>query len=131
MVIGLTISTFLVPTGVMITETCGWMNDFLSDEAEFNDPSYTFLEKEIMTKLSICKFGDGDLSEEYGIASELGLITELIDSLNVTLALEDDLHQRMKKHSEIRWSEVARKSIKQKLEILEVKNNLYFKIKTI
>ena len=38
---------------------------------------------------------------------------------NITLALPDDLHNRMRKHSEIRWSEVVRKSIHDKVELLE------------
>lgn len=38
---------------------------------------------------------------------------------NITLAIEDGLHERMKQHSEIRWSEVVRKSIEQKVEVLE------------
>ncbi len=38
---------------------------------------------------------------------------------NLTLALPDNLQKSMKKHSEIRWSEVVRKSIAQKIEMLE------------
>jgi len=38
------------------------MSDFLKDEVEFNDPSYTFLPPDIMAKISECKFGEGDLS---------------------------------------------------------------------
>ena len=38
---------------------------------------------------------------------------------NITLALPDELQERMKKHSEIRWSEIVRKSIAQKIEVLE------------
>lgn len=38
---------------------------------------------------------------------------------NITLALPEDLHDRMRKHSEIRWSEVVRKSIHNKVELLE------------
>ena len=48
---------------------------------------------------------------------------------NITLALEDDLHERMKKHSEIRWSEVARKSIRQKVEILDAMDKIASKSK--
>jgi hypothetical protein len=39
---------------------------------------------------------------------------------NITLALPEELHHKMKIHSEIRWSEVVRKSIKQKIEELEM-----------
>jgi hypothetical protein len=38
---------------------------------------------------------------------------------NITLALPDDLQGRMRKHSEIRWSEVVRKSIASKIELLD------------
>ena len=43
---------------------------------------------------------------------------------NITLAIPDDLHARMKLHSEIRWSEVVRKSITTKIEILEMADKL-------
>ena len=33
---------------------------------------------------------------------------------NITLAIPEDLHTKMKEHSEIRWSEVVRKSISSK-----------------
>jgi len=39
---------------------------------------------------------------------------------NITLALPDDLQARMRKHTDVRWSEVARKSIKSKVEMLEL-----------
>jgi hypothetical protein len=48
---------------------------------------------------------------------------------NITLALEDDLHERMKKHSEIRWSEVARRSIRQKVEMLNAIDKIASKSK--
>ena len=48
---------------------------------------------------------------------------------NITLALEDGLHERMKKHSEIRWSEVVRKSIRQKVEVLEAMDKIASKSK--
>ena len=43
---------------------------------------------------------------------------------NITLAVSEDLHTKMKKHSEIRWSEVVRKSISQKVEDLDVMDKL-------
>jgi len=43
---------------------------------------------------------------------------------NITLSIPENLHTRMKQHSEIRWSEVVRKSIVQKVEILEVMDKL-------
>ena len=38
---------------------------------------------------------------------------------NLTLAIPEELHQSMKKHTEIRWSEVARKSFSEKIAILD------------
>lgn len=41
---------------------------------------------------------------------------------NMTLAIPEELHQIMKKHNEIRWSEVARQAIwtqAQKLDLMD------------
>jgi len=38
---------------------------------------------------------------------------------NITLAISDELHKRMKSYTEIRWSEVVRKSINKKIEVLD------------
>ena len=43
---------------------------------------------------------------------------------NITLSIPEDLHEKMKKHSEIRWSEVVRKSISEKIDDLEVMDRL-------
>lgn len=43
---------------------------------------------------------------------------------NMTLSIPEDLHKKMKEHTEIRWSEVARKSIKKKVEELEMLDKL-------
>ena len=43
---------------------------------------------------------------------------------NITLAIPEDLHTRMREHSEIRWSEVVRKTITQKIEDLDVMDKL-------
>lgn len=48
---------------------------------------------------------------------------------NITLAIPEDLHTRMKKHSEIRWSEVIRKTISEKVEDLEMMDKLSGKSK--
>jgi len=48
---------------------------------------------------------------------------------NITLTVPDELQQRMRKHSEIRWSEVVRKSIAQKVEMLEVMDRIAKKSK--
>jgi hypothetical protein len=48
---------------------------------------------------------------------------------NITLAISEELHTKMREHSEIRWSEVVRKSISQKIEDLDVMNKLTAKSK--
>ena len=48
---------------------------------------------------------------------------------NITLALPDDLQEKMRKHSEIRWSEVVRKSIAQRIELLEMMDKIAKKSK--
>jgi len=48
---------------------------------------------------------------------------------NITLAIPEDLHAKMKEHSEIRWSEVVRKTISQKIEDLDMMDKLTAKSK--
>jgi len=48
---------------------------------------------------------------------------------NVTLAIPEDLRLKMKAHSEIRWSEVIRKSIAEKIDALELMDKLASKSK--
>ncbi len=48
---------------------------------------------------------------------------------NITLSLPDDLQEQMRKHSEIRWSEVVRKSIAQKIELLNTMDTIAKKSK--
>ncbi len=38
---------------------------------------------------------------------------------NVTLSIEDSVYKRMRKHSEIKWSEFVRKAISKRLEELD------------
>ena len=38
---------------------------------------------------------------------------------NITLSIPDDVHKQMKHYSEIRWSEVARKAIVEKIEMIQ------------
>jgi len=42
----------------------------------------------------------------------------------MTLSIPDELHKKMKKFSEIRWSEIARKAIQQRVENLEEMNRI-------
>ncbi|MAF99072.1 MAG: hypothetical protein CMH61_00515 [Nanoarchaeota archaeon] len=42
--------------------------------------------------------------------------------VNMTLAVDEDLHNIMKEHSEVKWSEVARKAMRahaQKLQMMD------------
>jgi len=43
---------------------------------------------------------------------------------NITLAISDELHQRLKKHREIRWSETIRAMIEKRLNDLELMDDL-------
>ena len=38
---------------------------------------------------------------------------------NITLSVPDDLHKKMKHFNEIRWSEIARKAIEERVRTLE------------
>ena len=48
---------------------------------------------------------------------------------NITLAIPEGLHTKMKQYSEIRWSEVVRKTISQKIEDLDMMDKLTAKSK--
>lgn len=48
---------------------------------------------------------------------------------NLTLSIPEELHERMAQHSEIRWSEVVRKSILERVELLDVMDRLAQKSK--
>ena len=43
---------------------------------------------------------------------------------NLTLAIPENLHKKMKQHPEIRWSEVVRMGIQKKIEDLEFMEKL-------
>lgn len=49
--------------------------------------------------------------------------------VNMTLAIPEELHKRMKKLSEIRWSEVARKALEQRVNDLEMMEKIASKSK--
>jgi len=42
----------------------------------------------------------------------------------ITVNVDDDLKERMENHPEINWSEVTRQAIQEKVETLEVMNEL-------
>jgi len=48
---------------------------------------------------------------------------------NMTLAIPDELHKKMKQMFEIRWSEVARRAIEQRVNDLEMMNKITSKSK--
>jgi hypothetical protein len=48
---------------------------------------------------------------------------------NITLAIPDEIHAEMKNFSEVRWSEVARKAILERLEMLKIAENIARKSK--
>jgi len=48
---------------------------------------------------------------------------------NMTLAIPEELHRIVKKHSEIRWSEIARRAIKEQADKLELIDKLTTKSK--
>ena len=39
--------------------------------------------------------------------------------VNMTIAIPDDLHDKMRRHAEIKWSEIARRAIREYVEKLE------------
>ena len=54
---------------------------------------------------------------------------KVIQMGNITLAIPEDVHKGMKSFSEVRWSEVARKAIVEKLETLKMAEKLAKKSK--
>lgn len=48
---------------------------------------------------------------------------------NITLSIPDELHEKMKKMSEIRWSQIARGAIEQRINDLEEMNRITSKSK--
>ena len=48
---------------------------------------------------------------------------------NITLAIPDGLHEKLKKHSEIRWSEVIRQMLQKNIEQLELMDKITGKSK--
>jgi predicted CopG family antitoxin len=39
---------------------------------------------------------------------------------NITLSIEESVYERMRKHSEVKWSEFVRKAIQKRLEELDI-----------
>lgn len=48
---------------------------------------------------------------------------------NVTLSIPEELHQKMKQHSELKWSEIARQAFERKLIEIELVKKMLEKSK--
>lgn len=48
---------------------------------------------------------------------------------NMTLSVPEELHQRMKQHTEFKWSDVARQAFEKKLKEIELADRLLSKSK--
>lgn len=48
---------------------------------------------------------------------------------NITLAIPEELHKKMKKMSEVRWSEIARRAIEERINDFELMNKITSKSK--
>ncbi len=46
---------------------------------------------------------------------------------NITLSIDDDVYKKMKRHSEIKWSDFVRKIIKKRVDELEKLGNPEFR----
>jgi hypothetical protein len=49
--------------------------------------------------------------------------------VNITLSIPNEIHKQMKHFSEVKWSEIARKAIIEKLELLQLTEKLASKSK--
>ncbi|MFH1311302.1 MAG: hypothetical protein ABIH65_02760 [Nanoarchaeota archaeon] len=48
---------------------------------------------------------------------------------NITLAIPNELHKKLRSHSEIRWSDVIRKILEKRLQDLEIMDEIVSKSK--
>ena len=45
---------------------------------------------------------------------------------NITLSIDDEVYRKMRKYSEVRWSEFVRKCVQKRIEEFEsIKSNIY------
>lgn len=49
--------------------------------------------------------------------------------VNITLSIPEELHKKMKNFSEIKWSEIARKALEQRINDLELMEKIASKSK--
>ncbi len=48
---------------------------------------------------------------------------------NMTLSIPEELHKKMKQMSEVKWSEIARRAIEERINDLEIMNKIASKSK--
>ena len=63
------------------------------------------------------------------LADETDFFSFRLSMPNLTLAIPKELHKKMKQHSEIRWSEIVRKTISERIEDLDLLDKLTSKSK--
>mgnify|MGYP001614257139 CR=1 FL=1 len=49
--------------------------------------------------------------------------------VNITLSIPEELHKKMKSFSEIKWSEIARKALEQRINDMEIMEKIASKSK--
>jgi rhamnose utilization protein RhaD (predicted bifunctional aldolase and dehydrogenase) len=49
------------------------------------------------------------------------------DMTNITLSLPEELHKKMRKHTELKWSDIARQAFEKKLREIELAEKLLSK----
>lgn len=57
------------------------------------------------------------------------MLTHNTNMANMTLSIPKELHTKMRKHSELRWSDVARKAFEKKIKELEIVDRILSKSK--
>ena len=61
--------------------------------------------------------------KESNLISYLSYLFKVICLVNMTLAIPQKLHKTMKKHPEIKWTEIARQAIEKTAELLEAETS--------
>ncbi len=49
--------------------------------------------------------------------------------VNITLSVDERIHKKMSKYSEIKWNEIARRAIERKINELEIEDDILGKSK--
>ncbi len=47
--------------------------------------------------------------------------------VNMTLSIPDDLHKKMRQHTELKWSDIARQAFEKKIKEIELMNKVLSK----